>query len=39
MCTPMFLTQVVMLLKADFLGNPSQKIGTRAFLTFLAFIG
>jgi hypothetical protein len=28
-----------MLLKADFLGNPGCRIGTRAFLPFLALIG
>jgi hypothetical protein len=39
MCALMFLTQVAMLLKADFLGNPGQKIGTRAFIPFLALIG
>jgi hypothetical protein len=39
MCTPMFFTQVAMLLKADFLGNSGRRIGTRAFLPFLALIG
>ncbi len=28
-----------MLLKVDFLGNPDRRIGTRAFLPFLALIG
>jgi hypothetical protein len=28
-----------MLLKADFLGNPDHRIGTRGFLPFLALIG
>jgi hypothetical protein len=36
MCAPIFLTQVAMLLKADFLGKPGLKIGTRAFLPVLA---
>jgi hypothetical protein len=35
----MLLAQVAMLLKTDFLGNPGQKIGTRAFLPFLTLVG
>ena len=38
-CAPMLLSQVAMLLKVDFLGNPDRRIGTRAFLPFLALIG
>ncbi len=37
-CAPMLLTQVAMLLEADFLGNPDRRIGTRAFLSFLALV-
>ena len=37
--TPMLLAQVAMLLKMDFLGNPGRRIGTRACLPFLAFVG
>jgi hypothetical protein len=36
---PMLLAQVAMLLKMDFLGNPGCRIGTRAFLPFLALVG
>ncbi len=39
MRTPMLLAQVVMLLKTDFLGNLDCRIGTRAFLPFLALAG
>jgi hypothetical protein len=35
---PMLLAQVAMLLKAGFLGNPDRRIGTRAFLPFLALV-
>jgi hypothetical protein len=34
----MLLAQVAMLLKADFLGNPDRRLGTRAFLPFLALV-
>jgi hypothetical protein len=37
--TPMLLAQVAMLLKTDFLGNPGRRIGTMAFLPFLALVG
>ncbi len=37
-CTPMLLAQVAMLLKTDFLGNPGRRIGTRAFIPFLALV-
>ena len=36
---PMLLAQVAMLLEADFLGNPGHRIGTKAFLPFLALVG
>ncbi len=35
----MLLAQVAMLLKMDFLGNSGRRIGTRAFLPFLALVG
>jgi hypothetical protein len=35
---PMLLAQVAVLLKADFLGNPGRRIGTRALLSFLALV-
>jgi hypothetical protein len=35
----MLLAQVALLLKADFLGNPGRRIGTRARLAFLALVG
>jgi hypothetical protein len=38
-CAPMPFTQVAMLLKADFLGNPGHRLGTRMFLPFLALVG
>jgi hypothetical protein len=38
-CAPMLLAQVAMLLKADFLGNPGCRIGTRVFFSFLALVG
>jgi hypothetical protein len=36
---PMLFAQVAMLLKADFLGNPGHRIGTRTFLPFLTIVG
>jgi hypothetical protein len=39
MCAPMLLAEFTMLLKLDFLGNPDRRIGTRAFLPFLALVG
>ncbi len=36
---PMLCAQVAMLLKTDFVGNPGRRIGTRAFLPFLAIVG
>jgi hypothetical protein len=36
---PMLLALVAVLLKADFLWNPGRRIGTRAFLPFLALVG
>ncbi len=39
MCVPMLLAEFAMLLKAGFLGNPNRRIGTRAFLPFLALVG
>jgi hypothetical protein len=39
MCAPMLLAEFAMLLKLDFLGNPVRRIGTRAFLPFLALVG
>ncbi len=39
MCAPMLLAEFAMLLKFDFLGNPGRRIGTRAFLPFIALIG
>jgi hypothetical protein len=38
-CAPMLLAQVAMLLKTNFLGGPGCRIGTRAFLPFLALVG
>ncbi len=38
-CASMLLAQVAVLLKMDFLGNPGHRIGTRAFLPFLAHVG
>ncbi len=35
----MLLSQVAVLLKMDFLGNPDCGLGTRVFLPFLALIG
>ena len=35
----MLLAEVAVLLKADFLGNPGHRIGTRALLPFLALVG
>ncbi len=35
---PMFLAQVAVLLKAEFLGNPGRRFGTRALLPFLALV-
>ncbi len=35
----MLLAQIAVLLKADFLGNPGRRIGTRALLPFLALVG
>jgi hypothetical protein len=37
--TPMPLAQVAMLLKADFLGNPGRRLGTRKLLPYLALVG
>ena len=37
--TTMLLAQVAMLLKADFLGNPGGRFGTRALLPFFALVG
>ncbi len=37
--TPMLLAQVAVLLKTDFLGNLGRRIGTRAFLPFVALVG
>jgi hypothetical protein len=37
--TPMLLAQVAGLLKADFLGKPGRRIGTRVLLPFLALVG
>ncbi len=34
----MLLAQVAMLFEADFLGHPDRRIGTRAFLPFLALV-
>jgi hypothetical protein len=39
MCAPMLLAWFAVLLKVDFLGNPDPRVGTRAFLPFLALIG
>ncbi len=36
---PMPLSQVAMLLEADYLGNPGRRLGTRMFLSFLALVG
>ncbi len=36
---PMLLAQVAVLLKTDFLRNPGHRIGTRAFIPFLVFVG
>ncbi len=36
---PILLAQVAVLLKADFLGNPGHRIGTRVLLPFLALVG
>jgi hypothetical protein len=36
---PMLLAQVTVLLKADFLGNPGRRIGTRELLPFVALVG
>ena len=35
MCAPMFLTQVAILLKSDFLGNLDRRISTWLFFPFL----
>ncbi len=35
---PMLLAQVADLLKADFLGNPGHRIGTRVLLPFLPLV-
>jgi hypothetical protein len=37
-CAPMLLSQVAMLLEANFLGHPDRSLGTRAFLPFLALV-
>jgi hypothetical protein len=39
MCAPMLLAEFTMLLKLDFLGSSDSRIGTRAFLPFLALTG
>jgi hypothetical protein len=39
MRAPMLLAKVAVLLKADFLGNPGRRIGTRVFLPFLVLLG
>jgi hypothetical protein len=36
---PTPLAQVAMLCKVNFLGNPGHRLGTRALLPFLAFVG
>ncbi len=37
-CAPLLLTHVAMLLKANLLGHPKGRLGTRAFLLFLALV-
>jgi hypothetical protein len=39
MCAPMFLSQVAMLLKLDFLGNTGRRISTWPFFSFLSVEG
>jgi hypothetical protein len=39
MCAPMFLTQVAILLKSDFLGNAGRRISTWLFFSFLSVEG
>jgi hypothetical protein len=39
MCAPMFLTQVAMLLKSDFLGNAGRRISPWPFFPFLSIEG
>jgi hypothetical protein len=37
-CTPMLLSQVAILLKANLLGHPNSSLGTRVLLPFLALV-